>query len=75
MLVAVRDEDAPCDLSDETLAARAPAQREVLALRYLEDLTTSEIAEVSDRSRGAVRILLHRARNSLRRALEERGIS
>ena len=52
-----------------------PAQREVLALRYLEDLTTEEIAQVTRRSKGAVRILLHRARNSLRRALEDKGIS
>ena len=51
------------------------AQREVLALRYLDDLTTEEIAHVTDRTRGAVRILLHRARNSLRRALEQKGIS
>lgn len=51
------------------------AQREVLALRYLEDLSTDEIAEITGRSRGAIRILAHRARNSLRKALEERGIS
>lgn len=53
----------------------APAQREVLALRYLDDLTAEEIAQVTDRSRGAVRILLHRARNSLRRALEAKGMA
>lgn len=52
-----------------------PAQREVLALRYLDDLTAEEIAQVTDRSRGAVRILLHRARNSLRRALEAKGMA
>lgn len=52
-----------------------PTQREVLALRYLDDLTTEEIADVTKKSRGAVRILLHRARNSLRRALEERETS
>lgn len=57
------------------VSSLAPAQREVLALRYLEDLTTEEIAGVTGRTRGAVRILLHRARNSLRRALEEKGIS
>lgn len=57
------------------VSSLAPAQREVLALRYLEDLTTEEIAGVTARSRGAVRILLHRARNSLRRALEQKGIS
>jgi RNA polymerase sigma-70 factor (ECF subfamily) len=54
------------------VSSLGPAQREVLALRYLEDLTIEEIADVTDRSRGAVRILLHRARNSLRRAIEDR---
>ncbi len=53
----------------------APAQREVLSLRYLEDLSAEEIARVTGRSRGAVRILLHRARNSLRRKFEERGLA
>ena len=57
------------------VSSLAPAQREVLALRYLEDLTTEEIGEVTGRSRGAIRILLHRARTSLRRALEEKGVS
>lgn len=57
------------------VSSLAPAQREVLALRYLEDLSTEEIAEATRRSRGAVRILLHRARNSLRHALAERGMS
>lgn len=51
------------------------AQREVLALRYLEDLTIEEISDVTHRSRGAVRILLHRARNSLRRALDAKELS
>ena len=46
------------------------AQREVLALRYLEDLTMEEIAEITGRTKGAIRILLHRARNSLRRSLD-----
>ena len=57
------------------VSSLAPAQREVLALRYLEDLTTEEIAQATRRSRGAVRILLHRARNSLRSALAEGGPS
>lgn len=57
------------------VSSLAPAQREVLSLRYLEDLTTDEIADVTGRSRGAVRILLHRARTALRRAFEERGMA
>jgi RNA polymerase sigma-70 factor (ECF subfamily) len=48
-------------------------QREVLALRYLEDLEVGEISAITGKTRGAVRILLHRARNGLRSALEEGG--
>jgi RNA polymerase sigma-70 factor (ECF subfamily) len=47
-----------------------PAQREVVALRYLQDFSIEEIARVTRRTRGAVRILLHRARSRLRRDLE-----
>ena len=57
----------------QLVATLPPAQREVLTLRYLEDLTTEEIAGITRRSRGAVRILLHRARASLRRAIEDGG--
>ncbi|HEV3473656.1 MAG TPA: RNA polymerase sigma factor [Actinomycetota bacterium] len=56
------------------VSSLAPAQREAISLRYIEDLTTEEIAEITGRSRGAVRILLHRGRIALRRAFEERGI-
>lgn len=45
-------------------------QRRVVALRYGHDLSIEEIARLTRRSRGAVRILLHRARQKLRRALE-----
>lgn len=52
-----------------------PAQREVLSLRYLEDLSTEEVARITGRTRGAVRILLHRARMSLRSTLEQGGLA
>ena len=35
--------------------------REVLVLRYIEELSISEIAKVLDKSKGSVRVLLHRA--------------
>lgn len=35
--------------------------REVLLLKYVEGLSTSEIARIMDKSSGAVRVLLHRA--------------
>jgi RNA polymerase sigma-70 factor (ECF subfamily) len=46
------------------------AQREVVALRYIQDFSIEEIAKITRRTRGAVRILLHRARSRLRKALE-----
>jgi RNA polymerase sigma-70 factor, ECF subfamily len=52
-----------------------PSQREVVALRYLEDMTIEEIAESTRRTRGAVRILLHRARSRLRKALEGKELT
>jgi len=52
------------------VAELPPAQREVVALRYLEEFSIEEVADVTDRSKGAVRILLHRARLRLRRSLE-----
>jgi RNA polymerase sigma factor (sigma-70 family) len=50
------------------------AQREVVTLRYAEDLSVEEIARVTKKSRGAIRILLHRARHRLRNALEGKEI-
>jgi RNA polymerase sigma factor (sigma-70 family) len=50
------------------------AQREVITLKYGEDLSTEEIATVTDRSRGAVRILLHRAKSKLRHSLDGKDL-
>ena len=57
------------------VVALPPAQREVLSLRYLEDLSTEEVASITGRSRGAIRILLHRARASLRSQLRDRSLT
>lgn len=43
--------------------------REVIVLSYIEDLSCSEISKIMNRSRGAVRILLHRAMKDLRKNL------
>jgi RNA polymerase sigma-70 factor (ECF subfamily) len=51
-----------------------PAQREVVRLRYLMDLTVEEIARATRRSAGAVRVLLHRGRRSLRATLQKKGL-
>jgi RNA polymerase sigma-70 factor (ECF subfamily) len=64
--------------SRETLAAvrRAiealpPAQREVITLRDLEGWTSTEVRNALDLSETNQRVLLHRARAKVRRALEE----
>lgn len=38
---------------------------------YLEDMKISEIAHITQKSEGAVRVLIHRALKSLKKALEE----
>ena len=40
-------------------------RRQVILLRFVDDLSTAEIAQVLDRSPGAVRVLLHRALRDL----------
>jgi len=45
--------------------------RDVITLKHIEELNTKEIAEILDKSHGAVRILLHRALKSLQQAINE----
>lgn len=58
----------------DTVEDLPPAQREVVVLRYLGDLSTEEVARATGRTGGNVRILLYRARARLKRALESRGL-
>ncbi len=48
----------------------SPDQREVLELRLIAELTTAEVAELTDRSVGAVKALQHRGLSKLSRLLE-----
>lgn len=58
-----------------TAVARLPkAQREVVRLRYRRELTIDEIARITRRSSGAVRVLLHRARARLAHLLKGKDI-
>ncbi len=55
--------------------ARLPeAQREVVRLRYWRELTIDEIARLTRRSSGAVRVLLHRARGRLQHVLKGKDL-
>jgi RNA polymerase sigma-70 factor (ECF subfamily) len=48
-----------------------PEQREVLVLRFLEDMSYEQIARVIDCQLGTVRSRLHYGKRALRRALEK----
>lgn len=45
-------------------------QREVIVLRFVEDMSIAETAEIMQKSEGAVKALQHRALESLRRYLQ-----
>jgi RNA polymerase sigma-70 factor (ECF subfamily) len=65
-------------LADELLQIRRVVaqmpddRRQVILLRFVDDLSTNEIAEVLDRSPGAVRVLLHRSLRDLAARLDSR---
>ncbi|CAN5531946.1 RNA polymerase sigma factor [soil metagenome] len=54
----------------EAMARLGPDQRAILSLRYLEDMSTREIAEVLNIPDGTVKSRLHQARNELKTILE-----
>jgi len=45
--------------------------QEVIILHYIDDLKISEIAEITQKSEGAVRVMLHRALKALKEELEK----
>jgi RNA polymerase sigma-70 factor (ECF subfamily) len=53
------------------VAALSPRDREVVVLRYFEDLSPGEIAALTRQSKNAVEVRLHRARARLAEALRE----
>ena len=55
----------------QVLVSLAPAQRQVLLLRLVADLSIEQTAAVLGRSTGAVKALQHRAIESARRKIQE----
>ncbi len=45
--------------------------REIIVLRYIEELSISEIAKILDKPKGNVRVLIHRALKALKKLLRE----
>lgn len=54
----------------EALTYCTPAERTLLLLRYAENLSDTEIAQIMNRTPAGVRVALHRALDHLRRLLE-----
>ena len=59
----------------ETVAALSPIHREILLLRYQNDLSYAEIAVVAGCSIGTVKSRLHQAKARLRETINRRGTS
>lgn len=70
------DEGLDCALAGlpDCLEALGPSAREAIDLYYHDDLRMSQIATRFRRSEGAVKLLVHRAREAVRRCLVARGI-
>lgn len=46
--------------------------REIIILRFINDLSISEIAEILDKSKGNVRVMIYRALNALKQLVKEK---
>ena len=51
---------------EEKLMGLKDEYREIIILRYIDDLSINEIAQIVDKKKGAVRVILFRALNALR---------
>lgn len=66
--VAQKDERAQTRNALEKIGAE---NRDLILLRYFDDLSVKEIAALLNKSRGAVRVAIHRARRELKAVLED----
>ena len=64
----IEDLDISLDVENikKHLERLKPAYQEILILRYIEDLTFEEIAEILQKDKNNVRVTLHRALNKLK---------
>jgi RNA polymerase sigma-70 factor (ECF subfamily) len=76
-LAGPSDEEGDAARRDEAAAAmraiaRLPGdRRRAVILRFVDEMSTSEVADVLGRSEGAVRVLIHRALRSVARDLDD----
>jgi RNA polymerase sigma-70 factor (ECF subfamily) len=55
----------------DNLAKLKEEYREVLLLKYVEDFSTGEIAEIINKSKGATRVIIHRALSALKEIIKD----
>ena len=68
--IEARGEPAPRGRAAWAAVARLPAERRrALVLRFVEEMSTAEIAGILGRSEGAVRVLIHRGLRAVARDL------
>ncbi|MFA5187863.1 MAG: RNA polymerase sigma factor [Patescibacteria group bacterium] len=56
---------------EEKLRGLKDDYREIIILRYIEDLSIGQIAEIVEKKKGAVRVILYRALNALKDLMGE----
>jgi RNA polymerase sigma-70 factor (ECF subfamily) len=77
--LADEEQDIPNDIDKnadlERIKSKLPLlkeeYREIIVLKFISDLEIEEISDVTGKSRGNVRVLLHRALNALKGLIEE----
>jgi RNA polymerase sigma-70 factor (ECF subfamily) len=70
--IAQEEDDATVRITvEQALCSLAEGDRQVLSLRYAEDLTQGEVARRLGVAEGTAKVRLHRARRRLRRLLED----
>ncbi len=65
------DNAANFELIKSKLPLLKEEYREVIIMKFINDLSLEEMADISGKSRGNIRVLLHRALNSLRELVEK----
>jgi RNA polymerase sigma-70 factor (ECF subfamily) len=65
------DREADLELIKSKLPLLKEEYREVIIMKFINDLTLEEIAEISGKNKGNVRVLLHRALSALKELVEE----
>jgi len=45
--------------------------REIIVMRFVNDLSLEEISDITGKTKGNIRVILHRALNALRELIEE----